>query len=194
MGKDYLSNLLRSKNTVFTFKDVSLVWGEISAERAKERVHRYVKSGKLYAIRRGVYAKEKNYDKLELAVKIYTPSYVSFETVLAKAGIVFQFYTQIFAASYLTREITADKQAYSYRKIKDSILTNNAGVEKRNNYAIASAERAFLDVLYLNKDYHFDHLSSLDWEKVFEILPSYNNKRMEKKVKEYHESFQANSK
>lgn len=194
MGTDYLSNLLRSKNTVFTFKDVSLVWGEISAERAKKRVHRYVKSGKLYSIRRGIYAKDKNYDKMELAVKIYTPSYVSFETVLAQAGIVFQFYTQIFAASYLTREITADKQAYSYKKIKDSILTDNAGIEKRNNYAIASTERAFLDVLYLNKNYHFDHLSPLDWDKVFEILPIYDNKRMDKKVKEYHESFQASSK
>ena len=194
MGTDYLSNLLRSKNTVFTFKDVSLVWGEISAERAKKRIYRYVKSGKLYAVRRGVYAKEKNYDKVELAVKIYTPSYVSFETVLAKAGIIFQFYTQIFAASYLTREITADKQVYSYRKIKDSILTNNAGIERKNNYAIASAERAFLDVLYLNKDYHFDNLSPLDWDKVFEVLPIYKNKRMEKKAKKYHESFQASNK
>ena len=194
MGKDYLSNLLRSQNTVFTFKDVSLIWGEVNAERAKRRIYRYVKSGKVYSLRRGIYAKEKNYDKLELAVKIYTPSYVSFETVLARAGTVFQFYTQIFAASYLTREITADKQVYSYKKIKDSILTNNAGVEKRNNYAIASTERAFMDVLYLNKNYHFDNLSSLDWEKVFEILTIYNNKLMEKKVKEYHESFQANSK
>ncbi|MFH2069316.1 MAG: type IV toxin-antitoxin system AbiEi family antitoxin domain-containing protein [Candidatus Omnitrophota bacterium] len=187
-GKKPISEILRSKNTVFTFKDISLIWGDTDRSTAIAGVNYYVKTGVLYRIRRGVYAKDKNYDKLELAAKIYNPSYVSFETVLTKAGIVFQFYTQIFVASYLTREIIADKQIYSYKKIKNSVLTNQAGIERRNNYAIASAERAFLDVLYLNKDYHFDNLSSLDWDKVFEILPIYANKRMEKKVEEYQKA------
>lgn len=195
MEKTGILKIYSSRNTVFTFKDISLIWKDTNPGLVRAKVNYYVRSGKLYAIRRGIYAKDKDYDKLELATKIYTPSYISFETVLAKAGIVFQFYTQIFAASYLTREITADNQIYSYRKIKDSILTNHAGVEKKDNYTIASAERAFLDVVYLNKDYHFDNLSPLNWEKVFEILPVYGgNKRMEKKVKEYHEEFKANIK
>lgn len=195
MEKTGILKIYSSRNTVFTFKDISLIWKDTNPDLIKAKVNYYVRSGKLYAIRRGIYAKDKDYDKLELATKIYTPSYISFETVLAKAGIVFQFYTQIFAASYLTREITADNQIYSYRKIKDSILTNHAGVEKKDNYTIASAERAFLDVVYLNKDYHFDNLSPLNWEKVFEILPVYGgNKRMEKKVKEYHEAFKDNIK
>ncbi len=70
------------------------------------------------------------------------------------------------------------------------ILTNGAGVENKENYSIATPERAFLDVLYLNKDYHFDNLSSLDRDKVFEILPVYNNQRMAKKVKEIFKSNQ----
>jgi len=38
----------------------------------------------------------------------------------------------------------------------------------------------------LHKDYHFDNLSSLDWAKVYEILPIYGgNKRMAKIVKRY---------
>ena len=193
-GKKPISEILRSKNTVFTFKDISLIWGDTDRGTAIAGVNYYVKTGALYRIRRGIYAKDKNYDKLELAAKIYTPSYISFETVLAKAGIVFQFYAQTFVASYLTREITADKQVYSYRKIKDSVLTNQAGIEKKNNYAIASAERAFLDVLYLNKNYHFDDLSSLDWNKILEILPIYTNKRMEKEVKEYQKASKVSTK
>jgi len=39
--------------------------------------------------RRGIYAKDKNYDRLELANRIYTPSYISLETVLSREGIVF---------------------------------------------------------------------------------------------------------
>jgi hypothetical protein len=84
--------------------------------------------------------------------------------------------------------VTVDGQTYSYRKVRDAILTNNAGVEAKDNFSIASAERAFLDVLYLSKDYHFDNLAPLNWDKVFEILPIYNNKRMVKRVKEYRDN------
>lgn len=193
MKKTLILDIYSSKNTVFTIKDIALTWGEPNTELVKRRVYRYVKAGKLYAIRKGIYAKDKNYDKFELATKIFTPSYISLETVLAKAGIIFQFYGQIFVVSYLTREITADGQTYSYRKIKDSILTNNAGIETKDNYSVATPERAFLDVVYLNKDYHFDNLSGLNWVKVFEILPIYGgNKRIEKKIKEYHDAFKAN--
>jgi len=54
---------------------------------------------------------------------------------------------------------------------------------------VASKERAFLDRIYVSKDYHFDNLDILNWDKVFEILPIYQNKRMNKKVKEYFEHY-----
>jgi len=185
MKNTLIIDLFKSKNTVFSIKDIALLWGESNTELVKMRVYRYVKAGKLYSIRKGLYAKGKDYDKHEVATKIYTPAYVSFETVLGKAGVTFQYYDQIFVASYLTREITADRQIYSFRKIKDYVLTDNAGIKQKDNYSIAIPERAFLDVIYLNKDYHFDNLSVLDWDKVFEILPIYTNKRMEKEVKAY---------
>jgi hypothetical protein len=185
MEETGLSKILRAKNTIFTFKDISLLWKETEANLVRRRINHYVKTGKLYPLRRGIYAKDKNYDRWELATKIYPPSYISFETVLAKAGIVFQYYGQIFVASYLSREITADNQVYVYRKMKDPILTNNAGIEVKNNYSLASPERAFLDIIYLYKEYHFDNLSPLNWEKIFEILPIYRNKTMESRVQKY---------
>lgn len=185
---EYLGILLRSPKTVFSTKDVALLWAEERKSTVSGRLDKYAKAGKLIRIHRGLYTKDRNYDKLELATKIYTPSYISFETVLAKAGITFQFYGQIFVAAYVTREIITDGQTYSYKRIKDSILTSPAGVEVKDNYHIASPERAFLDVVYSNKDYHFDNLSPINWEKVFEILPIYSNKSMERKVKKYHKS------
>ena len=186
MEKDYILDLMRSNKTVLTFKDVVLLWGESDVNFVKKKINRYVKAGKLNAIRRGIYSKNKNYDKYELATKIYTPSYVSMETVLGAAGITFQLYGQIFVVSYTTKEIECDGQKYSYRKIKDTILTNQAGIESKENYSVASPERAFLDVVYLNKDYYFDNLSGLNWDKVYEILPIYGgNKRMTQMVKMY---------
>lgn len=192
MKKTLILDIYNSKNSVFSIKDIALLWGESDTGLVKMRTYRYVKAGKLYSIRKGLYAKDKNYDKSELATKIYTPSYISFETVLGKAGVTFQYYNQIFVASYLTREITVEGQIYAYRKIKDSVLTNNAGIEHKENYSAATLERAFLDLVYLNKDYHFDNLSGMNWDRIFEILPIYTNKRMEKTVKEYYDNFKAN--
>jgi hypothetical protein len=195
MEKDYILDLMRSKKTVFTFKDLILLWGESDVNFVKKKIHRYVKAGRMNSIRRGIYSKDKDYDKYELATKIYTPSYISLETVLGAAGVTFQLYGQIFAVSYTSREIKCNGQDYSYKKIKDTILTNQAGIESRLNYNIASPERAFLDVVYFNKNYHFDNLSALNWEKVQEILPIYGgNKRMAKMVGIYHQAFEKNLK
>jgi hypothetical protein len=189
MEKDYLLELMKSSKTIFTFKEVSLIWGESDADFVKKKLYRYVKAGKLHSARKGIYSKDAKYDPYELAVKIYTPAYIGFETVLGASGITFQFYGQIFVASYQTKEIECGGQKYSYHKIKDEILTNRAGIEVRENYSIASPERAFLDVLYLHKEYHFDNLSPLNWERVFEILPIYGgNKRMKKMVDLYYKA------
>ena len=107
---NYLTTILRSPKTVFSNQDIAMLWGEPSSEAVRVRLNYYVKQGLLYRIRRGLYAKDKKYNKLELATRIFTPAYVSFETILSKEGVIFQFYSQIFVASYLTREITIDDQ------------------------------------------------------------------------------------
>ncbi len=182
---EYLEILLRSPKTIFSIKDVALLWNENDNSIITDRLKRYVKIGKLVRLRRGFYAKDKNYNPLELATRIYTPSYISFETVLTREGVNFQKYNSIFVASYITREIKVDEQNISYIRMKDYVLSNTVGVEQNNNAAIATKERAFLDRIYISKDYHFDNLNGLDWDKVFEILPIYNNKRMKKKVNAY---------
>jgi hypothetical protein len=179
----YLTTILRSPKTVFTYNDIAMLWGEPGSQAARVRLNYYVNQGNLYRIRRGLYSKDKNYNRLELATRIFTPSYVSFETILSKEGVIFQFYSQIFVASYLTREITIDDQIYSFRKIRNSLLTNSIGVELKDESSLATKERALLDILYLNSDYHFDNIDGAEWEKIFEILSIYGNKGMDKKVK-----------
>ncbi|MDO8512490.1 MAG: type IV toxin-antitoxin system AbiEi family antitoxin domain-containing protein [bacterium] len=186
-----ISDILRSNKTVFTFKDISLIWGDNDKKATIAGVNYYVKTGELYRIRRGIYAKDKKYDKLELATRILVPSYVSFETVLTRSGINFQYYERITVASYQTREIVIDGQTYSYKKIKDFVLTNSAGVVHTGETSMASPERAFLDTIYIHKDYHFDVMDSLNWDKVFELLPIYKNKRMAKKVNEFYNYYKA---
>lgn len=187
----YLEILLRSPQTIFSTKDISLLWAEAIGNAAHVRLNNYVTNGKLIRLRRGIYSKDKNYNPFELATRIYTPSYISFETVLIRSGINFQYYETIFVASYLTREIEVDGQPITLVRMKDYVLTSTAGIEHTDGYAIASKERAFLDRIYVSKDYHFDHLDPLNWDKVFAILPIYENKRMIQKVKEYFKYYKS---
>jgi len=178
MDKDLLV-LYQSKKTVFTVNDIALIWNTSKEGFVTKKMYRYIKSGKMYSPRKGIYTKDLHYDKQELGGRIYTPSYISFETVLAQAGVIFQYYSQIFFASYLSRELEIENQKYVYRKLKDGLLTNPSGIIVKNNNFIATPERALLDVLYLNKEYYFDSVTNIDWKKVEAILPVYGgNKRM----------------
>src|SRR3989338_8776265 len=141
----YVEILLRSPKTVFSNKDVALMWGEEANNAVRVRLNSYVRSGKLIRVCRGIYAKDNNYNRFELATRIYTPAYISFETVLTRAGVNFQHYDTIFVATYVTREIEADGQKISFVRMKDYVLSNTAGIEHTEGIATATKERAFLD-------------------------------------------------
>ena len=186
--RGYLNTLIRGKRTVFTFRELAMLWSDVSFQTVLSRIHYYVKNKQLYQIRKGIYAKDNDYDVFELATKIFKPSYISFETVLGMEGVIFQKYESVFLASYQTKEISCDNKKFIFKKLKDSILLNNAGITNKDDIMIATKERAFLDVIYLNKDYYFDNLSSLDFDKVFKLLDIYGNKRLETDVKKLYKS------
>ncbi len=187
--KKPISALLRLPQTVFSFKEITMVWGDTNTKTTISAVNYYIKTGQLYRIRKGVYAKDPNYNPLELATKIYTPSYIGLQTVLRQEGLIFQYYEDIFVMSYLTRDIACDNKKISIKKIKNDILTNTAGLVNKGNYFIATKERAFLDTLYLYGEYLFDNLHSLDWDSCFELVKIYNNKTLEKTLKKYYQQY-----
>lgn len=186
MVKDIVKEVLKSKKTVFTMMDLRMLSGSTELKTLKRKIYYYIKKGDLYHIRRGFYAKDKDYDRSEFATKFFSPAYISFETVLLKEGIIFQWYETIFVASHQSKSITCDGQNYTARQIKSSVLLDSTGVLKKDNYSIACVERAFLDMVYIYEKYHYDNLGSLDWDKVYTILPLYHNKKMEQRVHKYH--------
>lgn len=180
-----IAKLYQSPKTILTNKDLALIWQETNQDNLKAKVAYYVKQGALLRLRRGIFAKDKNYNPKELATSIYTPSYISFETVLREAGIIFQHYDTIFVAGPWPKTITIDKITITFRKLKDTVLFSPAGVDNKDNYSIASAERAFLDTIYLFPEYYFDNLRSINWEKCFGLVKIYNNQQLVKRLKKY---------
>jgi hypothetical protein len=191
---EYMELLLRSPQTVFSTKDAALLWNDSDETLVSDRLKKYAKAGKLLRVRRGFYAKDKEYSRLELATRIYTPSYISFETVLAQTGTNFQHYSNIFVASYVNREIAIGDQKITIIRMKDYVLSNTLGIEHIDGTAIATRERAMLDRLYVSKAYYFDTLEGVDWDKICKILPIYHNKRLEKTVREYIAQYAPNEK
>ena len=185
MKNELLISLYKRPETVFTLKDISLLCPDISYVNLKKRMAYFAGKGGIRKIRRGVFVKD-NYNVLELANKIYSPSYVSLETVLAKVGIIFQYYREIFSISYLSRSLLVVDNNLRYRKIRDEILFNHAGIEKIDQAEVATKERAFLDAVFLYRDYHFDSLRPLDWEKIEELKFIYNNKAFSKRLNSYY--------
>ena len=155
-----------------------MIWKETKLDILKSRVNYYVKNKQLYSVKKGIYTKDRDYNEFELATKIYKPSYISLETVLQLEGIVFQNHLSVYVVSYLSRGIRCDKRKIIYKKIKNEILMNPKGLLKKENYHIASKERAVLDALYLYKDYYFDNLRKIDWDKCFDLLTIYGNKKL----------------
>ena len=154
-----ITKLYKLSKMIVTTKDLALIWHEQNNNRLKAKTSYYVKRGALIRLSRGIFTKDKNYDIRELGNSIYSPTYLSFETALREAGLIFQYYESVFVAGPRSREVTIDNHVYFFRKLKDTILFNPKGIIHKGGYSIAGPERAFLDTIYLFPNYYFDNLS-----------------------------------
>lgn len=180
---NWLLKLYQSPRTVFGLADVALLTGESNAVSLRKKLHYQVGKGNLKNPRKGLYVKP-IYEPAALACTLNTPSYLSLDFVLQKEGVLFQYESTITAVSYLSRELEIEGWKIKYRKIKDTILFNSTGIiSLPNGLNVASKERAFLDMLYLNGALYFDSLNTLNVKLVFDMLPMYESKSLEKRVK-----------
>jgi len=182
MSSDFIIQLYKDQRTVFSLQEIAILVDESDFSKLKQRINYYVRTRKIKRLRKGVYAKE-NYKIEEFACKIFTPSYISLSYVLRKEGLIFQYDTSITLVSYLSRKIEVDNHSFIYRKLKNDILYNSSGIVMDNNGVnTATPERAFLDLLYLNKTFYVDSISSLNKNKLFKLLPLYQSKSLIKRV------------
>jgi len=182
-NKDILLSIYQNLATVFRLKDIALLTGETNRQSLSARLNYYVSKGKLQNPRKGIYTKP-DYLPEELAGKLYTPSYISLEYVLQKAGVVFQYDPGITSVSYLRRIIEIGDNTYTYRKLKPEILVNTKGViPKSANINMATPERALLDLLYLNPDAWFDNPNSIDVKKIQGLISVYHSGALTERTK-----------
>lgn len=179
---DIINTILSSSRTVFTTQWLAMMDSTRTRESLNNSLRYYARTGVLHSPRNGIYTKP-TYNEQEMACALLKPSYISMEYVLARAGVTFQYSDEITCISYQTRTIEVDGRAYSFRKINPMIWANMQGIEQRDNIAIATQERAFLDMMYLSSGQcYFDNLHPLNKKKVQQLLPLYNSPTLTKRV------------
>ena len=180
-NNDILLSIYKDQAAVFRLKDIAMLINEPDFNSLNGKLNYYVRGGKLLNPRKGIYAKP-GFTAEEVACKLYTPSYISLQYVLQRSGIIFQFDSAVTSLSYLSRTVDLGGQALVYRKMKGPLLVNTKGIIRKNRVNIATAEKAFLDLCYLDRDFYFDNLHPLNREKISDLLPVYQNAALTERV------------
>jgi predicted transcriptional regulator of viral defense system len=158
---------------IFTIKDLQKLFPEDAF--IKISVNRLLKRGDLVQVIRGVYALNRNNLDIEkIAAQLYYPSYISYESALAKYGIINQGYFGLtLATSRHSKQMVIAGVECNYSMLKPDLYF---GFDLIDGVFLASPEKAFLDELYLiclgkrNMDTSEWYLEGLDWLKIQEYV------------------------
>ena len=155
---------------VFTTNDFINIFA-LRPLSAAVKLTRYKNKGYLTSLKRGVYAlADEAPDNFRVANILYSPSYVSLETILSKEGIIPEVaYAITSITTKATREFSNGSIYYKYYRIKIDAYT---GYFKENEHLIATPEKALVDYLYFvsqgkKKLNDRINISGLERDKIF---------------------------
>ena len=172
-------SIAKLETSIFHVNDLARIWKINNRNTLLTTLNRYIKSGLIYRLYRGLYSIKSitELDPLLLGSKaINDYCYLSGETILAKEGIIFQQINYFTFIGRKTKRFTIGNYKYYCRQLKDKFLYNDAGIDKTGKFNIATRERAIADILYFNPNYHFDNTNTVDWTKVKKIQSAVYNK------------------
>ncbi|OGC10493.1 hypothetical protein A2246_01120 [candidate division WOR-1 bacterium RIFOXYA2_FULL_37_7] len=181
-----------------------LLFPEIKPSSFTQNIKNWIKTGKIAPLKRGFYvfkhywnncADKDNYLGY-LAGMLYTPSYVSRETILAKYGMLTEAVYGISSVSIkTTRVFKSDLSIFTYSKIKEALFGGFVeGAFMGNKYYIATKAKALFDYLYFYKRrmknitekaidelrINFEVMKNSDWKEFRKYLKLAEDKALDK--------------
>ena len=135
-------------------------------------------------------------DLFFVANKIYSPSYISFESALAYYGLIPEgVYTITSATTLKTKHFKTLKGEFTYHKLKPALMFGYCLLSTGNKQAkIAEPSKALIDFLYINSQINSEEsvkalrLNKETFKKLMskktlnEYLSQYNNKSLERTI------------
>ncbi|MCB1190208.1 MAG: hypothetical protein H7A23_08225 [Leptospiraceae bacterium] len=174
---------------VFLYSDLRTILNCTHLNTFYRIINELVSSKILFKFTRNVYLTE-NFDKNALSQKLYSKSYISFESILAENLIIGS------VPVYRTRAVKVGKKR-SYNsdlvRIEHYGISNELffGYQNINGIKKATKEKAVLDTLYFyckGLSFYFDvysdmNLKYLDMKIIYEYLENYRNPKFVKFAK-----------
>lgn len=164
-----INKLLKLNEPLYHTDELASLWGITNRNTLTVSIHRYVKQGVLIPVYRGLYA-TRPVDQISLyrlgAAVIHRYCYVSTETVLVAAGVIFQELSALTFVSDKAKQVTVALQAFRFRQMAPQYLHQPTGISMKDGVLWASPERAAADILYFAPHYYFDASETLDWKRI----------------------------
>ena len=180
-NSERLKILMESGRSIFTPLDLRLVW-RMNVLSAKVSAVRMVGHGLMMRPAKGIYALNERYSPYELANRLVSPSYVSFQASLFHAGINFQARREIGSVATRDRQKKVGGVVYTYVAMKKELFFNMEGVVTREGVSMASPERAILDSFYFGYLPDIDNAGKLN-KTTLAKLSAWYPQTVQKKVK-----------
>lgn len=185
----FLQKLKELGKSYYTVGEIQAVLGQ-SRPATKVAINRFIKAGILERLGRDVYVPALGgYNLEEIAVALYAPCYISFESALSKYGILSQLpHALTLATSRRSRKIRLGGREVEYRRLKEELFF---GYQFLDKIALAEPEKALLDQLYfvcLGKatinfeDLDFSRLSEKKLLKLARLFPKTVQEKVQKLV------------
>ena len=176
---------------VFTYVDLNVIFPTLHKNSFYRLLAKLEELGIIRRFIKGYYVTE-NFDLKILSQKICNGSYISFENVLASAGLIGTVSSKRIRAVKIGKNRTYENDSYNITHVaiaRDLFF----GYETVKGVKIATKEKAFLDTLYFHTRgmaFQFDlysdmDVSLLDSNLVKQYLKPYKNPKFKKFITEY---------
>ncbi|MEA3406614.1 MAG: type IV toxin-antitoxin system AbiEi family antitoxin domain-containing protein [Chloroflexota bacterium] len=165
------------------FETSLLLAGDVDAANVHRQLSRWTRAGRIYQLRRGLYALAPPFQKVKphpflVANRLVHPSYVSLQSALAYYGLIPE-YVPVTTSVTTARPGRWDTPlgSYTFRHVKTEFFRGyclrEVGVEQEA--FVASEEKALLDLIYLEpgtdapaylRELRLQNLDQLDLERL----------------------------
>lgn len=176
----------KMQKEIFTWEEAMVIAFGTAPATLKLQLHNWKKSGDVVSLKRGVYVFSGIKPAIrEIAIALYSPSYISMEYALNYHGLIPDIpFTVTLVTTKTTRTFNTQFGRFLYQKIKKKAFT---GYDMET--LVAEKEKAVVDYLYLNRhklvadmdfweDMRWQNLETINFKKAFEFASCFGSTKL----------------
>lgn len=177
---------LKMKKSIFSKEEAQIVAFDTAPSTFKLQLHQWVRAGDLIKLKRGLYVfSDTRVDKVDVARRLYSPSYISLEYALSLYGLIPDVpFSVTLVTPKITRKFNTSYGQFVYRKIKKEAFF---GYDPQT--LMAEKEKALVDYLYLDsgrfvarpdfwRELRLQNLNDVNFDKAFHYAEKFGSRKL----------------